>query len=341
MLAKKFRGCLIGALSGDCFGAPYEDEPVSAISKTQLQTYFDNLEGPPFKTPQYRYTDDTAMTKCVAESLIAHNAFNAYDMAERFVKEYYVDPNRGYGANVTDVFGKLNIQNLENVWKPAEEQFGGSGSYGNGGAMRVAPVPLFAHKNYDLMLDIAEKSTRLTHTHPLGVNGALLQTLAIYLCLKRNPETPLDIAEYTKELIDKISIIESQSNRVVSDQVSYRGQLLKLQTLLELGDNVVPYQIAEELGTDVSAVFSVPTAIYCFLRAQNPVPDINTSSPFRRTIQLAISLGGDTDTIASMSGAIAGAYYGIDSISQNLQNLAEGREIIDSLAMKLYNQVTN
>lgn len=93
----------------------------------------------------------------------------------RFVKEYYVDPNRGYGANVTDVFHKLNIQNLENVWKPAEEQFGGSGSYGNGGAMRVAPVPLFAHKNYDLMLDIAEKSTRLTHTHPLGVNGALLQ----------------------------------------------------------------------------------------------------------------------------------------------------------------------
>lgn len=73
------------------------------------------------------------------------------------------------------MFRKLNNQNLENVWRPAEEQFGGSGSYGNGGAMRVAPVPLFAHKNYDLMLDIAEKSTRLTHTHPLGINGALLQ----------------------------------------------------------------------------------------------------------------------------------------------------------------------
>lgn len=93
----------------------------------------------------------------------------------RFVKEYYCDPNRGYGANVCDVFRKMNNQNLENVWGPAEEQFGGSGSYGNGGAMRVSPVPLFAHKNFDLMLDIAEKSTRLTHTHPLGINGALLQ----------------------------------------------------------------------------------------------------------------------------------------------------------------------
>lgn len=50
MLAKKFRGCLIGALAGDCFGAPYENEVVSAISKTQLQSYFDKLEGPPFKS---------------------------------------------------------------------------------------------------------------------------------------------------------------------------------------------------------------------------------------------------------------------------------------------------
>lgn len=50
MLAKKFRGCLLGALAGDCFGAPYEGEAVSAVSKTQLQSYFDKLEGPPFKS---------------------------------------------------------------------------------------------------------------------------------------------------------------------------------------------------------------------------------------------------------------------------------------------------
>jgi ADP-ribosylglycohydrolase len=76
---------------------------------------------------------------------------------------------------VTEVFRKLNNQNLEDVWMPAAEQFNGSGSYGNGGAMRISPVPLFAHKNYDKMIDIAEQSTKLTHTHPLGINGAILQ----------------------------------------------------------------------------------------------------------------------------------------------------------------------
>ena len=63
-----------------------------------------------------------------------------------------------------------------------------------------------------------------------------------------------------------------------------------------------------------------------------------TNNPFRRTIQLAVSLGGDTDTIASMAGAIAGAYYGVDGINENLLNLAEGREMVDSLATKLHDQ---
>lgn len=54
MLAKKFRGCLLGALAGDCFGAPYEGEDQSNISKTQLQSYFDKLEGPPYKSKLLR-----------------------------------------------------------------------------------------------------------------------------------------------------------------------------------------------------------------------------------------------------------------------------------------------
>ena len=97
------------------------------------------------------------------------------NFVRRFVKEYFNDPRRGYGANVSEVFQKLNNQNLEDVWTPAAEQFNGSGSYGNGGAMRISPVPLFAHKNYDIMIHIAEQSTKLTHTHPLGINGAILQ----------------------------------------------------------------------------------------------------------------------------------------------------------------------
>jgi len=60
-----------------------------------------------------------------------------------------------------------------------------------------------------------------------------------------------------------------------------------------------------------------------------------TDNPFCRTLQYAISLGGDTDTISSMAGAIAGGYYGINMIDENFQEVAEGCRKIKSLANNL------
>ena len=57
---------------------------------------------------------------------------------------------------------------------------------------------------------------------------------------------------------------------------------------------------------------------------------------FQRTIIYAISLGGDTDTIASMAGAIAGAYYGFDSISPKWIALCEYHQQTINSAEKLY-----
>jgi poly(ADP-ribose) glycohydrolase ARH3 len=48
----------------------------------------------------------------------------------RFVKEYFTEPRRGYGLQVVDVFHKLRAQKFENPFRPAKEQFDGSGSYG-------------------------------------------------------------------------------------------------------------------------------------------------------------------------------------------------------------------
>lgn len=65
-----------------------------------------------------------------------------------------------------------------------------------------------------------------------------------------------------------------------------------------------------------------------------------TDCPFRRTIQYAISLGGDTDTIASMAGAIAGAYYGLDRINKNLQQHCEFVNESIAFADKIIDQTT-
>ncbi len=60
----------------------------------------------------------------------------------RFAKEYNLAPGRGYGSGVIQVLRKLASPHLKDVFQPAQAQFGGRGSFGNGGAMRAAPFAL-------------------------------------------------------------------------------------------------------------------------------------------------------------------------------------------------------
>ena len=57
-----------------------------------------------------------------------------------------------------------------------------------------------------------------------------------------------------------------------------------------------------DTGNDVSALGSVPAAVFCFLRGLEEVKGLNEDNQLIRTVVLAIALGGDTDTIATMAG---------------------------------------
>ena len=72
----------------------------------------------------------------------------------RFVEEFLKEPNRGYGRNVITVFDGLRQENCRNPYGPAERQFDGNGSYGNGGAMRISPAALFAIKRQPEEVDV-------------------------------------------------------------------------------------------------------------------------------------------------------------------------------------------
>ncbi|KAK9505541.1 hypothetical protein O3M35_009568 [Rhynocoris fuscipes] len=330
----KFRGCLLGALMGDCLGAPFEEE--GRVSLKVLQKYFDKMEDPSFKSPVKMYTDDTAMTKSVAESLIQNLAFNEKDMAKRFVTEYFKEPRRGYGGSVVEVFKKLKASKLEDVWSPARQQFSGSGSFGNGAAMRISPVALFCHNNRPLLIDIATKTSLLTHSNILGVNGAILQALAVQQSFNLDPNKPVDVTQFISNLIEEMSKLETSDDLSIDeDPTTYQTQLKEMQELLN-EENVPNEEVVKVLGNDIRALYSVPTAIYSFLRAQKPLKFIETDNLFRRIIQYSISLGGDTDTIGSMAGAIAGAYLGDETINRHILSHCEAVNYVTQLATDLH-----
>ncbi|XP_046432682.1 ADP-ribose glycohydrolase ARH3-like isoform X2 [Neodiprion fabricii] len=174
---------------------------------------------------------------------------------------------------------------------PAREQFNGEGSLGNGGAMRVAPIALFYYKNSELMVDTARKQSHITHTHKTGVDGAILQAIAIQQSLLLDPKEELDTCKFTDNLINEMDKIEIDEEGLgLVDPSPYKTQLKLLRNLIcEDGDGPHDEKVVHQLGNDVSALHSVPTAIYCFLKAQKPIPAIQTENPLRRTVQYAVS----------------------------------------------------
>ncbi|NWU13778.1 ARHL2 glycohydrolase, partial [Cephalopterus ornatus] len=345
----RFRGCLAGALLGDCLGAVFEGR--SVVKLPELLSFLRGLEPagqeqfvpgwachpvPPV-AESLPYTDDTAMSRSVVQSLLARGEFDEVDMAKRFAEEYKKEPNRGYGMAVVNVFKKLLSPKCSDVFEPARAQFNGKGSYGNGGAMRVAGIPLVYADTQDVK-KFAKLSAELTHANSLGYNGAILQALAVHLALQEG----LSRETFLEQLISHMEHVEaddkslSDARALGFEDLPFSRRLKKIKEFLELS-SVPKADVLFELGNGIAALRSVPTAIYSFLRCMDTDPDIPEHyNALQRTIIYCISLGGDTDTIATMAGAIAGAYYGEEQVPPSWEQSCEAFQETQRMAKSLY-----
>lgn len=175
------RGALLGTFVGDALGMPYEGRGPRAIPAS--------LEMVDARLGPGTYTDDTQMMIALAESLLRCDVVDPDDLAGAFRAHY--DPSRGYGAGTTRVFELW--QQGESVDDAARRVFGGQGSLGNGAAMRVAPVAVrFAGGDNGLLATQASRSARVTHAHPVGIDGAVVQAAAVAAALA--DEDPLAAA---------------------------------------------------------------------------------------------------------------------------------------------------
>jgi len=296
----KFLGCLVGTAIGDALGARREGMGMSGSE--DVVSLAEKLE-------QLMYTDDTHMAIGIAESLIESKGFDGEHMAQTFIKNYDAEPWRGYGPGPPIIFGMIKSGE---AWYSAANRLYRGGSFGNGSAMRVAPVGLLYSRNLEKLREIAYQSSSITHSHELGKEGAALQACAVTLALN----SPSD------EDIDREAFLSRLQN-FIQDRL-YKEKIAQIRELLGEQDKA---KVVAVLGNGIEAPRSVPTAIYCFLRQPQS---------YRDTVIYAISLGGDTDTIAAMAGAISGAYLGIEAIPSEWRAKLENREYIETLAEKLW-----
>lgn len=238
---------MIGAIAGDIIGSVYEHSPI----KTKDFPLFHR---------QARFTDDTVLSVAVAGAILDEVD---YASAIRQIGRRY--PRAGYGANfihwlMTDEAPPYN-------------------SWGNGSAMRVAPVG-FAFDDADTVLREAASSAAITHDHPEGIRGAQATALAVFLGRKRT------------------------SKAEIREQVTQRFGYDLARTVDE---------IRPGYSFDVSCQGSVPEAIISFL----------DSDDWEDAVRNAVSLGGDSDTLACITGGIAEAWYGAvpEAVQQQVMTL--------------------
>lgn len=296
----KFLGCLAGVAIGDGLGSWREGRGMAKRGKIESLTE---------KLEQLTYTDDTHMTIGVAESLVESKGFNGEHMAQTFITNYVAEPWRGYGPGPPRIFRMIRSGQ---PWDSAADEVYAGDSFGNGSAMRVAPVGLLYSDNPEKLREVAYQSSSITHSHELGREGAALQAYAVALALN---------AKSDEEIARETFLLKLQ--RFAQNQL-YKQKIARMKGLLGEQDRA---KVVNVLGNGIEALRSVPTAIYSFV--------VHPKS-YKDSVIYAISLGGDTDTIAAMTGAISGAYLGIQAIPEEWRVKLENRAYIEALAERLW-----
>ncbi|MBW2058142.1 MAG: ADP-ribosylglycohydrolase family protein [Deltaproteobacteria bacterium] len=301
-LKARFKGSALGTFVGDALG-----RPVEGWSSQMIRAAYGLLG----RMKEGVYTDDTEMMIGIMESLVESPRFDPELTSRRFLANF--DPHRGYGGRI---FGVMERLRCGVAWNEA-----GTDSWGNGGAMRIAPIGFFYYDLPGRLREAAHACTWITHQHPLGLAGGLAQAKAVALAtLKGISREALERAEFVDTLSETVrSVSEDMARAIERVKEIRRGR--DLRETIE--------RIASRFPCDISALGAVPPALASFLLAES----------FRDTLVVAVNCGGDTDTIGAMAGALAGAYYGYGEIPcewlGSLENGPKGRDYVASLAEKL------
>jgi len=274
---------LQGLSVGDAFGGHFEFEFVDPERPKRTAQVRQIPKG------RWRYTDDTLMALSIYDVLRQDAAIVPEHLADSFATRF--DIGRGYGASMEEL---LQAIRAGGDWKTLSQSlFDGSGSFGNGSAMRVAPIGGYFADDLQAVVHHSRQSSLVTHTHPQAIDGAITIALATAIAhqLAHSQQQPM-FDNYWQPLL----------NLIPSGEIKQ-----KLIQASELQDQTSPEAAATLLGNgrDISALDSVPFAVWCTYQFLDSYED---------ALWNAISVGGDADTIGAMVGGIVASYGGLKDI---------------------------
>lgn len=331
-------GALAGLALGDALGMPTQ-----AMSPEQIRAVYGRITGlvdgdasQPYAPgmPAGSVTDDTEQALLIASLLIRGRGFSsgrvALDAGE-FAHALLAWEDSMIERGSLDLLGPSTKAALERV-RAGEDPLtvGGAGTT-NGAAMRVTPIGIaVSTADPEVFADAVWSSCRVTHATRQGFQSAALVAAAVSMGIDWDTPSPSDM---TTLLWKAVTYVDSLPERGAwspdPDVVAATRRAMQLAINPAFSSLEC---LVEQVGTSVASAHAIPMAFA--LLARDPSP---------QALLDAANIGGDTDTIGAIAGAILGAALGeqvlpADSLSMIEEVSRLGLQPIASKLLELRDQ---
>lgn len=297
---------IYGSILGDLVGVPVEFKKRGSFFVEDIMGYGT------YNQPAGTWSDDTSLTLCLIENIVEEGTMKS--LMEKFVN--YQD--KGYmtpygqmfdiGGATAQAIGRFKVGCLP-------QNCGGQSEYdnGNGAIMRIAPLAFLFDNEFDFVkkAGIIKQYTEITHAHPRAIVGSIIY-IELLLRLYHNNTLEKSIKEILELFEENFS-----DNYIYMEEFKYYKRIF---------DSNFFYVPEEQILSDGYVVHTLEAAIWCVGNTKN----------FKEAILKAVNLGGDTDTVGAITGAIAGMYYKMDKIPQDWLKKIAKKQDIDELINKFY-----
>jgi ADP-ribosylglycohydrolase len=282
---ERARASLEGLALGDAFGEQFFG--VELHSLVHPETMLALIVARHLPEPPWAFTDDTQMALSVVAVLAHFGRVDQAWLAASFAGHF--EPDRGYGQAMYELLPRLRAGA---PWRAAAaDLFGGQGSFGNGAAMRVAPLGAYFADDVGRAAEQAARSAEVTHVHPEGIAGAV--AVAAAWASRLRGTQPLPTRQEFLELV--LPAVPAGAVR--------EG----LRRALELSPETSVDQAAWVLGSgwEVTAQDTVPFVLWC---AGTHLAD------YTEALWTTVSGLGDRDTTCAIVGGIVAAHVGLKGL---------------------------
>lgn len=326
-LEKRSIGSMLGMGIGDAYGALYEFGNVD-VSLYNADIYNQNFNSDidwkwGKNDTKEGWTDDSSMGLCLADSLIVNNgSFNPQDIMRRFLAWWYCGYNNasmyqetkskswGLGGNISRSF-------YEYLKEPVDYTKAGEiTTSGNGSIMRNAAIPIAYHNDLNSAMPHAEEQSKVTHKGDEAAGCCKLLTYIVWHILNENNKDKFNngLKGYLEEILSEENLNDVN---LVTDSV--KGLALSKGSV-ESDKDKGSYENWNwknkifEYNEKRSKANPKYIGSYAMDNMAMSLHILYHTTSFEQAINVAVHLSGDADSVASVVGQIAGAFYGVDKI---------------------------